>query len=194
MATTNAMHRFLGLAAIGWLAAMGTVGTASGQDAKLRSGDQLEIRLGGVPPEESSAVTGMYTIDGAGSINLPHIGKVKASGLTQSELQSAVESSYKSQQIYTNPTVTIAVPTTARFVNVGGDVKAPRRVEFTPDLTVLSAITAAGGFTDYADQSKVKLLRDGQVIQVNIKDIRKDPAKNIPLKPGDSIEVPQSFF
>ena len=167
---------------------------AFGQDAVLRAGDQIEIRIGGVPGEEVSQVTGIYTVDGDGFINMPHIGKVHAAGATQSQLQSAIESSYKSQQIYTNPSITLSVPNTARFVDVGGDVKSQQRVPFTADLTVLGAITAAGGFTEYADQSKVKLLRDGKVIMISIKDVRKDPTKDIKLKPGDKIQVPQSFW
>lgn len=164
------------------------------QDAVLRSGDQVEVRLGGVPPEEISQVSGNYPVDGQGFLNLPHIGKIKAAGSTQAEVQNAIESAYRSQQIYTNPSITVNVPMAARFVNVGGDVKGPRRVEFTPDLRVLGAINAAGGFTDYADQKKVRLLRDGKVIIINVQEIRKDPSKDIILKPGDSIEVPQSFW
>jgi len=164
------------------------------QDAKLREGDQLEIRIGGVPVEEITQVTGTYTVDGQGFVNMPHIGKVKASGATQSELQSAIENAYRSQQIYTNPSITVAVPNLARFVDVGGDVRNPMRVPFTADLTLLGAINGAGGFTDYADQGKVRLMRDGEVTIVNIKQVRKNPSKDVKLKPGDKIEVPQSFF
>ncbi|MFZ4778250.1 MAG: polysaccharide biosynthesis/export family protein [Terrimicrobiaceae bacterium] len=164
------------------------------QDAVLRSGDTIEIRLGGVPPEEIQQVSGQYQVDGQGFVNMPHIGKIKAADVTQANLQNAIESAYRGQQIYSNPTITLSVPTTARFVNVGGDVKSPRRVEFTPDLTVLSAITACGGFTEYADQKKIKLLRDGKVTVVNVPEIRKNPSKDIRLKPGDSLEVPQSFW
>lgn len=164
------------------------------QDAVLRPGDQIEIRLGGVPAEEISQVTGLYTVDGDGFINMPHIGKVRAAGATQSQLQGAVENSYKSQQIYTNPSITLAVPNTARFVEVMGDVRAPQRVPFTADLTVVGAITAAGGFTEYADQGKVSLTSDGKVTVVNVKEVRKDPSKDKNVKPGDKIYVPQSFW
>jgi polysaccharide export outer membrane protein len=164
------------------------------QDAVLRAGDQIEIRLGGVPAEEISQVSGQYQVDGQGFLNMPHIGKIRAAGVTQAELQSAIESSYKSQQIYTNPTITVNIPNAARFVNVMGDVKAPQRVPYTPDLTIMSAITACGGFTEYADPKKVRLSRDGQATIVNINDVRKDPSKDIRLKPGDNIEVPQSFW
>jgi polysaccharide export outer membrane protein len=154
----------------------------------------VEVRLGGVPAEEVTQVSGSFTVDGQGFINLSHIGKVRAAGLTQDQLQAAIESTYKTQQIYTNPSITVSVPTAARFVDVGGDVRAPQRVAFTPDLTVLGAITAAGGFTEYADQSKVRLLRDGNVITLSIREVRKDPSKDMRLKPGDKIEVPQSFW
>ena len=177
-----------------FLCALALVIPAFGQDAVLRAGDQIEIRLGGVPVEEVSQVTGPYTVDGEGFINMPHIGKIRAAGATQTQLQSTIEATYKAKEIYTNPSITLAVPNAARFVDVGGDVRSQQRVPFTADLTVLGAITAAGGFTEYADQVKVKLLRDGKVIVINIKEVRKDPTKDIKLKPGDKIQVPQSFW
>ena len=168
--------------------------SAFAQDALLRSGDIIELRLGGVPPEEVQQVSGQYTIDGDGYVNLPHIGKIRADQATQSELQRSIESAYRSQQIYTNPSVTLTIPNTARFVNTGGEVKAPQRVPFTADLTLLGAISASGGFSEFADQKKVRLLRDGKVTIVNVRDVRKDPEKDIRLKPGDRVEVPQSFW
>lgn len=170
------------------------VGGAFAQDAVLRPGDQIEIRLGGVPPEEISQVSGQYQVDGQGFVNMPHIGKVKAANVTQADLQNAIEGAYRSQQIYSNPTITVNVASAARFVNIGGDVKAPQRVPFTPDLTLLGAINAAGGFTEYANQKQVRLLRDGNVTVYNVLEIRKDPSKDPRLKPGDTIEVPQSFW
>lgn len=79
-------------------------------------------------------------------------------------------------------------------ISVGGDVKEPRLLEFADDLTVLRVINAAGGFTENADRKKVRLLRDGKVQVIDVKAIVADPAKDIPLQPGDSIEVPQSFW
>ena len=162
--------------------------------AVFRDGDTIELRIGGVPTEEITVVTGAYTVDGEGFINLPHIGKIRAAGLSQAALQRAVEAAYKTAEIYTNPTVTVAVPTTLRFVNVSGDVRQPRRVEYTTDLTVLGAISASGGFTEYADQRKVRLMRGGSVQIVDIKAVRANPSLDILLLPGDHIEVPQSFW
>ncbi len=167
---------------------------AGASDAVFRNGDTIELRIGGVPAEETQLVTGAYTVDGEGFVNLPHIGKVRATGLNQAALQRAIESAYRSGDIYTNPTITITVPTTLRFVNVSGDVRQPRRVEYTSDLTVLGAISAAGGFTEYADQRKVRLLRAGQVRVIDIKAVRSNPSLDVQLLPGDQIEVPQSFW
>ena len=163
-------------------------------DAAFRDGDTIELRIGGVPAEETQLVTGSYTVDGEGFINLPHVGKVRAAGLGQAALQRAIEAAYRGGNIYTNPTITVTVPTTLRFVNVSGDVRQPRRVEYTSDLTVLGAISAAGGFTDYADQRKVRLIRGGRVQMVDIKAVRNNPTLDIILLPGDQIEVPQSFW
>ena len=190
--TTEMFHavRLLVLAAaLAWIP-----GHVSASDAAFRVGDTIELRIGGVPAEETQLVTGSYTVDGEGFINLPHVGKVRAAGLSQAALQRAVEAAYRGGQIYTNPTITVTVPTTLRFVNVSGDVRQPRRVEYTSDLTVLGAISAAGGFTDYADQRKVRLMRGGRVQIVDIKAVRSNPSLDIILLPGDQIEVPQSFW
>jgi polysaccharide export outer membrane protein len=161
---------------------------------RLRIGDSMEIRLGGVPIEEINQVTGTYVVDTQGYVNMPHIGRIRAVGLTQEQLQTAIENTYRSKEIYTNPTITVSVPMQTRFVNVGGEVKLPQRVQYTGDLTVLSAINAAGGFTEYASQSRVRLLRGDKVINVDIRKVRKHPETDIPLEPGDTIEVMRSFF
>lgn len=162
-------------------------------DVALRSGDQLTIRLGGVPPEEINQVSGIYTVDGKGDINMPYLGKIHAGGLKQADVQSSIENAYKTGGIYTSPVITISVQFD-RLVDVEGDVRAPQRVHYTPDLTLLGAIAATGGFTDYADQSKVEILRSGTRTLVNIKKVRQNLVPDPTLQPGDKILVPRSFF
>jgi polysaccharide biosynthesis/export protein VpsN len=161
---------------------------------RLRAGDTLEVRLGGVPREEIDQVTGSYTVDTQGFVNMPQIGRIRASGLTQEVLQTSIEKRYRDSGIYTNPTVTVAVPISTRFVNVGGEVRLPQRISYTPDLTLLAAISAAGGFTEYASQSRIRLYRNMKGVTVDMRDIRRHPAHDIPLQPGDTIEVMRSFF
>jgi polysaccharide export outer membrane protein len=162
--------------------------------ATLRVGDPVEIKIGGVPQEEQLQVNNTYTVDTNGSVNLPYINKVRAQGLTPAQLARNIEQTYRSTKIYTNPTITILMQPMSRFVNVGGAVRMPARIPFTEDITLLAAINAAGGFNDFADQKKVRLLRGNEVKIFDIRQTRKDPSLDVRLRPGDRIEVPQTFF
>jgi protein involved in polysaccharide export with SLBB domain len=162
--------------------------------ATLRIGDPVELKIGGVPPEDQNQVNNTYSVDSGGAINLPFIGKVHAEGMNPSQLARSIEESYRSNKIFTNPNITIIMAPTARFVNVGGSVRNPTRVPFTEDMTLLTAINAAGGFNDFADQRHVRLLRGSEATVYDVRRFRKDPSQDVRLRPGDRIEVPQSFF
>ena len=162
--------------------------------ATLRVGDPLDLKISGVPAEEQAQVNNTYTVDASGTINLPYINKVKADGLTPAQLSGAIEGAYRANKIYSNPTITIVMAPTARFVNVGGAVRSPSRVPFTEDMTLLTAINAAGGFNDFADQRKVRVLRGTAVKVYDVRESRRDPSRDIKLQPGDRVEIPQSFF
>ena len=162
--------------------------------ATLRIGDPVELKISGVPAEDQTQVNNTYSVDADGAINLPYIGKMHAEGMTPAQLARAIEENYRSSKIYTNPNITIFMQPTARFVNVGGSVRNPSRVPFTEDMTLLTAINASGGFNDFADQRHVRLLRGNEVTVYDVRRFRKDPAQDVRLRPGDKIEVPQSFF
>ena len=162
--------------------------------AVLRAGDPVEMRISGVPADEQTQVNNVYTVDSNGMVNMPYINKVRAEGLTPGQLAAAIENGYKAAGIFTNPTITIVMQPQARFVNVGGAVRAPTRVPFTEDMTLLAAISAAGGFNDFADQKRVRLLRGNEAKTYDVRKVRKDPGLDPKLQPGDKIEVPQSFF
>ena len=157
-------------------------------------GDPIELKIGGVPNEEQQQVNNIYTIDASGSISLPYINKVKASGLTPAQLARSIEDSYRTNKVYTNPNITILMQPTSRFVNVGGAVRTPSRIPFTEDMTLLASINAAGGFNDFADQKRVRLLRGSEAKVYDVRQFRRDPSKDVKLQPGDRVEVPQSFF
>ncbi|HEY4284655.1 MAG TPA: polysaccharide biosynthesis/export family protein [Chthoniobacterales bacterium] len=162
--------------------------------ATLRIGDPIELKIGGVPQDEQLQVNNTYVVDSGGTVSLPYINKVHAAGLAPSQLAREVENAYRAGKIYTNPNVTIIMAAAARFVNVGGAVRQPSRVPFTEDMTLLTAINAAGGFNDFADQKKVRLLRGSEVKIFDIRQFRKDPSKDVGLRPGDRVEVPQTLF
>jgi protein involved in polysaccharide export with SLBB domain len=170
-----------------------TASAAFGQ-AILRVGDPIDLKIGGVPQDEQMQVNNTYVVDSTGSISLPYINKVRAAGIAPSQLAREVESAYREAKIYTNPNVTIIMQPAARFVNVGGAVRSPMRVPFTEDMTLLTAINAAGGFNEFADQKKVRLLRGSQVKVFDVRQFRKDPTKDLTLQPGDRVEVPQTLF
>jgi polysaccharide export outer membrane protein len=183
------MHRFFTTA----LVLFACVLSAAAQ-ATLRVGDPIELKISGVPNEEQQQINNVYTVDATGSVNLPFINKVKADGLTPAQLAASIEGTYRAGKIYTNPTITAIMAPTARFVNVGGAVRNASRVPFTEDMTLLAAINAAGGFNDYADQRKVRVLRGNSVNIYDVREARRDPSRDIKLQPGDRVEVPQSFF
>jgi polysaccharide export outer membrane protein len=172
---------------------LGGASLAFGQ-ATLRIGDPIELKVGGVPQDEQLQVNNTYVVDAGGTISLPYINKVKAAGLAPSALAREIENAYRANKIYTNPNITIVMQPTARFVNVGGAVRQPSRVQFTEDMTLLTAINAAGGFNDFADQKKVRLLRGSEVKVFDVRQFRKDPNKDVTLQPGDRVEVPQTLF
>lgn len=163
-------------------------------DAVLRTGDPVDLKISGVPPEEQAQVNNIYTVDAGGMVNMPYINKVRAAGLTPAQLASSIEGGYRAAKIFTNPTITIVMQPQARFVNVGGAVRAPARIPFTEDMTMLAAINASGGFNDYADQKRVRLLRGNEARVYDVRQFRRDPGLDPRLQPGDRIEVPQSFF
>jgi protein involved in polysaccharide export with SLBB domain len=162
--------------------------------AVLRVGDPIELKIGGVPNEEQQQLNNIYTVDGDGFVNLPYINKVKAQGLTPAQLARSMEEIYRTNKVYTNPNITILMQPTSRFVNVGGAVRTPMRVPFTEDMTLLASINAAGGFNDFADQKRVRLLRGKDVKMYDVRQFRRDPSLDVKLRPGDRIEVPQTFF
>jgi polysaccharide export outer membrane protein len=172
---------------------LASVTIVSGQ-AVLRIGDPIELKIGGVPIEEQTQVNNTYTIDASGSISLPYINKVKAEGLTPGQLARSIEENYRAGRIFTNPNITILMQPTSRLVTVGGAVRQPSRVPFTEDITLLTAINAAGGFNDFADQKHVRLLRGKDATIYDVRQFRRDPSQDVKLQPGDRVEVPQGFF
>jgi polysaccharide export outer membrane protein len=161
---------------------------ASGSAASLRPGDTLVITLQGVPDPGSNQVQ----IDDQGLISLPFIGVVKASGVTTANLSRQIRDTYVAKKIYT--AVDVSVSVTERYVYVGGEVGRPGRVVWTPDLTLTKAVQAAGGFSLYAREKGVNLVRDGRSHVIDAHLALKKPPEDPMLLPGDSLQVPKSAF
>ncbi len=164
--------------------------TASPTSDVIRAGDKVTVRLSGVPDE---GYFNEVQIPASGDITVPLLTQsFHAVGLTPQELGSAIADAYKGQKIYSNPVVTVLPED--RYVNVGGDVRSPTRVVFAADLTVMSAINSCGGFTEYADKRRVRVLRGQQVIQVDCVAAAQSPGADPQVLPGDQIYVPRTMF
>jgi polysaccharide biosynthesis/export protein VpsN len=161
---------------------------AATSTAQLRPGDSLNIALQGIPDASTNAVQ----IDEQGLISLPFIGTLTAAGLSTAELSQRVRETYIAKKIYT--TVDVSVSVTERYIYVGGEVQRPGRIIWTPDLTVAKAIQSAGGFTLYAKETAVSLVRERAAYPIDVKLAQRNPAQDPRLMPGDSLQVPRSPF
>ena len=164
---------------------------ALGGEIILRPSDTIQLKISGVPGNDVKAVAGEYMIDGQGYVNMPNLGRIKIAGLSISAAQTAIETGYRAHDIYTRPAISISMGIPHRWVDVDGEVKKPQRVTYKPDLTVLASINAAGGFSSSANEHKVRLFRADEVMVIDIKKIQADPSLDIPVEPGDHIEVPK---
>ena len=130
-----------------------------------------------------------------GKISLPLLNDVQAAGLTPMQLQNNIREGLK--KFIADPQVTIIVTQiNSRKIFVLGEIARPGTFAMLPHMTVLQAISSAGGFSQFAKESGVYVLRteNGRQITLpfNYKEVVKGkrPEQNIELKPGDTIVVP----
>jgi protein involved in polysaccharide export with SLBB domain len=157
----------------------------------IRIGDKITVRLTGVPPEQ--AYINEIQIPESGDITVPDLTQsFHAVGTRPGELAMQITDAYKQNKIYTNPNITV-IPE-ERYVNVGGDVRSPARVIYTPDLTLLGSINSCGGFDEYADKHHVRILRGAQIITVDAAAASHTAGLDPVVYPGDQITVPRTIF
>jgi len=130
-----------------------------------------------------------------GKISLPLLNDVQAAGLTPAQLAAQITDSLK--KYVTNPQVTVIVTTiNSQRVYILGEVTRPGAFPLLPNMTVLQALSSAGGFTQFAREKSIYVLRteDGKQVKhpFNYKDVvnGKNSDQNIVLKAGDTIVVP----
>lgn len=113
-------------------------------------------------------------------------------------LQEILQRGVMTQNLRLQPGDTVVVPT-AGAVFVQGEVKTPGQVKYSKDMTIMAAISGAGGFTQMASLGRVRVVRgEGakkEVHRVDVDKIMGDPeAKDFVLKPNDIVIVPQRLF
>jgi polysaccharide export outer membrane protein len=143
--------------------------------------------------EETLSKTVSVRMDG--KISIPLADDIQAAGLTPLKLKEKL--SEKLQDFVEAPNVTVIVMEANSFkVYFSGQVKTPGVLRLRSETTIAQAISMVGGFTDWASQSKIIIIRreDGKEkrFTVNYKKIisGKDLKSNIILKSGDTIIVP----
>ena len=131
-----------------------------------------------------------------GNISLPLVHELKAAGLTPLKLKENLTERFK--EFIENPNVSVTVMEANSFkVYVSGEVRSPGVHRLRSETSLLQFIIMVGGFTEWANQKKILVIRkeNGKEkrITVNYKKILKgdNPGSNIALKPGDTVIVPE---
>jgi polysaccharide export outer membrane protein len=130
-----------------------------------------------------------------GKISLPLLNDVQAAGLTPTQLAEQITAGLN--KYMTSPQVTVIVSQiNSQRVYILGEVARAGAYILLPGMTVLQALSNAGGFTVFSDVKNVHVLRQvngkQQKLAFNYKEVisGKRTEQNIELKPGDTIVVP----
>jgi polysaccharide biosynthesis/export protein len=130
-----------------------------------------------------------------GKISLPLINDVQAAGLTVQQMKEVLTEKLKT--FVENPNVSVMVMEANSYkVYVSGQVRTPGIFRLRSETTLLQIIPMAGGFTDWANQKKIVIIRkeggkEKRILANYKKIVDGNPAdSNIILKAGDTIIVP----
>jgi polysaccharide export outer membrane protein len=130
-----------------------------------------------------------------GKISLPLLNDVQASGLTPMQLGAEITTRLK--KFIADPQVTIIVSrVNSQRIYIVGEVNHAGAFPLVPNMTVLEALSSAGGCSPFAKQTKIYILRleNGQENRrpFNFKEVLSGQRmeQNIQLKAGDTIVVP----
>lgn len=157
-------------------------------------GDVFELRIVGEDKLPST-----FTVSPDGTADFPYVKRLKVSGLEPQELAELVRAKLMEGQILTDPSVSVSMKEyNSKRVEVLGEVQRPGSLPLQPGMTLLRAISMAGGFNSIANKDKVMIRRkvDGKTraATVSVDDIIDNKIPDVPLQAGDSINVAQRVF
>ncbi|RYD39412.1 MAG: hypothetical protein EOP85_15995 [Verrucomicrobiaceae bacterium] len=161
--------------------------------AGLEPGEQINLTIRGVDPEEQQKISGIYRVGESGAVRLPMLEKlVPARGLSPEGFARAAEQAYKQEGIYSRPAIEVDVvqgkdQQAPSVISVGGQVRRAGDSPFRKDMTVIQAIDAAGGRNEFGGRN-LYLIREGKQTCLDFTNLAH---KSIVLKPGDSLQVEQ---
>jgi polysaccharide biosynthesis/export protein VpsN len=193
---------------LGALATLLVFGTGCGG-----SNDNLRLNL--PPPTEKSTVgpgdvftmeivsekelPREYQIASDGTVDLPYLQAVQVAGLEPQEIARLIRKLLIEKQILTNPSVVVQVKEyNSRRVTIMGQVAKPGTFPYTQGLTLIQALSQAGGLTGIANQDRVNLTRrttgGSRTVVISIGTIMEGRSADIPLQSGDRIFVHERMF
>lgn len=148
-------------------------------------------------PELSSTVT----VRPDGRISSPLVEDIIAAGRSPAELAREIEKALA--KFIRDPVVTVLVGgfqgVYSEQIRIVGEATRPQAVPYRQDMTVLDVMIQAGGLTDFADGNGAVLVRGAEgnkQYRIRLKDLLKrgDISANVPVRPGDVVIIPQSWF
>jgi protein involved in polysaccharide export with SLBB domain len=158
----------------------------------LGPGDLVEVKV-----FQETDHSGVWALSPEGTIDYPLCGKVhlagRTSGTAADELRACLSRYLK------HPEVSVVIREyNSKKIFVFGEVQKPGTFSYEDGMTIIEAITQAGGLTKLASPNSTQVARqaEGQQlkIRVPVKDIRDGAEKNFALQPGDIVFVPESLF
>jgi polysaccharide export outer membrane protein len=166
----------------------------------LGAGDRISYRV----QEDGDEAVSLLITD-SGEVEIPYLWRVAAAGKTCAQLRKEIKLLLE-LDLYKRATVVIGIELLSKFrgkIYLVGKVKNPGPIDLPNDetLTVSKAILKAGGFAEFANQRKVKLIRnssqdvksDGQLIDVAAIWEKGSMSHDIELEAGDLIYVPSKL-
>jgi polysaccharide biosynthesis/export protein len=138
-----------------------------------------------------------------GRISIPLVQDIQAAGRTPTELAREIER--RLGQFVREPNVTVIVRSfvgpTNRLVRVIGEAAEPAALAYRDGMTLLDVMIATKGLTRFAAGNRATVVRreaDGtqRTIPVRLSDLLRngDISQDIPMRPGDTLVIPQSWF
>jgi len=160
----------------------------------LGAGDVFELRI----VREDNLPT-VFTVAPDGTVDLPYIKRVEVGGLEPQQIADVVRKRLIADDILTDPIVSVSVKEyNSKRVEIIGEVQRPGSLRYEPGMTLLRALSLAGGFNQMAARGKVTIRRQSsgktRADSVNVQDIIDNAIPDVPLQAGDSINVPQRIF
>ncbi len=180
----------------------GASGYVADDKHRLRPGDRVSLQI----LEDREPAKSLVIAD-SGELDIPWIGRVPAADKTCKQLAHELKGQLESNYYY-RATVVLAVDAANKLVGrvyVWGQVKNQGAIELlaNENLTVGKAVVRAGGFGDFANKKRVKLVRAGegdgasrQILELNMVEILEagNTEKDVRLRPDDLIVVPSRLI